>query len=208
MANCHKKKKGNLYESDNLPDVGPYTGTVEKVCKDGNSYSKQSVSYSSLNKPEDVEATRRGLEAQVQDNNGGSGIFDGMASVFKSVFGVSQKPSKEQINNSIQSSKYNGHGMPQEQLLAIEDQQWPNPEIDNNNEGHLFDHGDMEPYIQSSTSGGAKRKRTVQQNGRIKKRSTVQAKKKVKSVKKSIPKRSKKKSAVVKKQTHSRSKKK
>lgn len=86
MSRCTKHKSGNIFES-NLPDRGPYEGSVEKICHDeeGQSYSKQFSSYSSNVKPTDPRAVARSLE---QSSSNDRGILGNMANVFKTVFGA------------------------------------------------------------------------------------------------------------------------
>lgn len=83
MSHCSLQKKGNLFQQD-LPERGPYTGSVDKVCKDQNTYQRQYASYTSTMPPEDPEAVKRSL-ANTADNS-----FS-MMGLLKNVFGVPQR---------------------------------------------------------------------------------------------------------------------
>lgn len=193
MSNCSQQRKGNIFSSS-LPDKGPYTGSVERVCQDdsgnANSYSRQYSSYVSNARPENPQAIAQALESRTPSSGG---IFGNLGNVFKSVLGGPRQnipnashPSNTNAPNPNAPNPNASH--PSAATFNIKEQDWPTPELEDDS----HDDGDEGGTHRSSSSGGTRLRRPPQ-----KKRSRSVKKRRSRSIKKSAPprKRSSKKTS-------------
>ena len=113
MATCSKTKKGNLFEKSFRGNDDPLSGSIDKVCKDEDSYRRQYVSYTNSSPPKEInrQSLARSLEESVdRPQSASNGLFDGVASLFKNVLGApasrrssSRLGSTSLLRNSIPS---------------------------------------------------------------------------------------------------------
>lgn len=190
MSHCTQQKQGNIFNST-LPDHGPYSGSVEKVCKDDDggrsSYSRQYSSYSSNVKPENPQEVARALENQGASKPGILG------NIFKSVFGKSSSSSvSSQSQSQLPSSSSSLQSHPK---YNIQEQNWPTPNIEVD-DGSDDGNGESDEHRQS---GGvrSKQRTTKPVNKQRKSRS-------IKRRKSSIHRRSIKKRSIKKSRTKRR----
>ena len=127
MAHCSQTRKGNLYESQ-LPQSGPYNASVEKVCKDDESFSRQYSSFHSNVRPENPQAITRSLEQQ-QQGNSKPGLF---GQLLRTVLGTPNN-TQQVANNSNHNNGSTGNN---NNDFVLQDQDWPNPQIEEGQQGN------------------------------------------------------------------------
>jgi hypothetical protein len=186
MSNCSQQRKGNIF-APSLPDQGPYTGSVERVCRDDNensqSYSRQYNTFVSNTKPENPQGIAKVLETRA--SNGG--IFSNVANVFKSVLSGTT-PRQSSTMNSSNSSNSNTYN--------IQEQDWPVPNVeidqdshnDNDNDNvHL--HYDDGNRVGGNGSGGGSGVNKPSRTRQLLPKKKTRSLKRKRSIKKSVSKR-------------------
>ena len=167
MSSCSKHKKGNLF-SGHLPHDGPYTASVDQVCRDdeGNTQTRYS-SFSSNVRPEDPRAVTRALESHVKETRPATtSLLGNVANVFKSVFGPSNS-SNTSNNNRVIPNQLQPQNVTSTDTKArtepfvIQDQNWPTP------------HDDEEEDGQKGASRKPERKPRVKKSKSVKKRKSI-----------------------------------
>jgi len=126
MAYCSQTRKGNLYESQ-LPQSGPYNASIEKVCKDDESFSRQYSSFHSNVRPENPQAITRSLEQQ-QQGNSKPGLF---GQLLRTVLGTPNNTQQVANNNNNNNGTSTGNNND----FVLQDQDWPNPQIEEGQQG-------------------------------------------------------------------------
>lgn len=168
---CSQTKKGNLF-SNSSKDGPPYSGAVEKVCKDDNNYSRQYTSYSTSAKPNEDEriSIAKSLEQSLDKP---TGLLSNVANAFKNVFGgpVHQRRTLGNSNNNNNSNNSNNN-KEESREIVLQDQDWPTPAFEDDDEDG---DGDGDGDGNAETSGGTRRKKKASSSGSGKKRKSKQS---------------------------------
>lgn len=125
MSNCTQTRRGNLYESK-LPPSGTYNASVERVCQDEESFSKQYSSFTSNVRPDNPQAITRSLE---QDTRKEQGLLGNMANMLRSVLGGPSQSSQSappQQQSRITELDDN-RNLP---TFNLHQQDWPTPQFE------------------------------------------------------------------------------
>lgn len=185
MSRCTQQKKGNIFHGS-LPDRGPYSGSVDKVCQENRdnsntqAYSRHYSSFSSNVKPNNPQQIAHALESQVnRPSQQQQGILSNVGNIFKSVFAPTPRRStvaetSPSSPSSPSSSSYNNHPS-----YNIQEQDWPTPKIE---EPEDIDQGSQEetadePLDQHHVGGHKTKHRQTRQHSSKKKTRSIRRKK-------------------------------